>query len=78
MSFLLFGKNSLLMVNLFLGFALIGFMLLFFEFLEYTIIGLVFNAEELKGDRNLAKRFQIRFIVVAAIVLSQIPIVLKR
>ena len=78
LSFLLFGKNSLLMTNLFLALALIGFMLLFFEFLEYTIIGLVFNPEELKGDNNLTKRFQIRFIVVAAIVLSQIPIVLKR
>jgi len=78
LSFLLFGKNALLMVNLFLGFALTGFMLLFFEFLEYTIVGLVFKPEELQGDRNLTKRFQIRFIVVAAIVLSQIPIVLKR
>ena len=56
LSYILFGKNCLIMVNLFLGFAMVGFMLLFFEFLEYTIISMMFKDGEDSG-KDKGKEF---------------------
>ena len=42
LTFILFGRPSVLLMNLFMGIALLGFMLLFFIFLENSVIGLFF------------------------------------
>ena len=46
MSYLFFGRGVMIFVNFSIGIALIGFMLLFFIFLETTIINMIFKKDD--------------------------------